>query len=213
MSVLAGPQTLTTIPKFVDDFPRHVFHQRLTSRSQSQPTVSLSALATRSELLYTQQTSPPSTPVYRLSLRATVLFILPFLSLLGGYGTWCLGSYNGTFNAIVALIASKDPKFPGSAELLVRTYTDVQWLDRHLSILVTFFAPVVDRDQGALTIFSVMGFGQFGAVWTLMVMESLRMGNRWRAVSLYVLTLPSKLHLKESLWILQSDCLKSVLPQ
>lgn len=81
------------------------------------------------------------------------------------------------------MIASVDAKFPGTDVKLVKTYTEILWLDRQLTILVTFFAPVVDRNQGALTLFSFFGFGQFGAVWTLMMMESMRMGNRRRLVS------------------------------
>lgn len=84
----------------------------------------------------------------------------------------------------MALIASEKPRFPGTDDELLMQYTQIGWLDKQLTVLVTFFAPVVDMNQGALSMFSIFGTGQFGAAWTLMVMESLRMGNRRRVVSL-----------------------------
>lgn len=59
-------------------------------------------------------------------------------------------------------------------------------MDGQLAILVAFFAPVLDAGIGreGLALFSVYGLGQFGGVWTLMVMEGLRVGNKGLAVSL-----------------------------
>ncbi|KAH6702038.1 hypothetical protein BKA61DRAFT_561324 [Leptodontidium sp. MPI-SDFR-AT-0119] len=128
---------------------------------------------------------PGFTPVpwYHFSLRTIVLITLPLFSLAGLYGTLILGDANGTFKAIMALIASEKPRFPGTDDELLMQYTQIGWLDKQLTVLVTFFAPVVDMNQGALSMFSIFGTGQFGAAWTLMVMESLRMGNRRRVVS------------------------------
>lgn len=69
--------------------------------------------------------------------------------------------------------------------MLLRKYTGLGFLDNQLAVLVTFFAPVVDLGVGreALSLFSLYGLGQFGGVWTLMVMESLRVGNRGLVVS------------------------------
>ena len=58
-----------------------------------------------------------------------------------------------------------------------------RFVDQQLTVLVTFFAPVLDTNNTALTLFSIAGFGQFGAVWTLMMMESMRMGNKGKVVS------------------------------
>ncbi|KAH7417676.1 hypothetical protein BKA64DRAFT_658555 [Cadophora sp. MPI-SDFR-AT-0126] len=129
--------------------------------------------------------SPPSTPRpwYHISLRTIVLFLLPLFSLAGFYGTMILADANGTFAGITALIATKDPKFPGTNDELLMRYTNVGWLDKQLTILVIFFAPVADMNQGALSMSSIFGMGQFGAAWTLMVMESMRMGNTGRIVS------------------------------
>jgi hypothetical protein len=119
-----------------------------------------------------------------LSLRITVLTALPLLSLLGAYGTFALAGSNGTFDLLKAVFAENEPKFPGSEDLLLTNYTGIRVLDHQLEVLVAFFAPVVDREFPALNLFAIWGLGQFGAVWTLMVMESMRMGNKGRAVSL-----------------------------
>lgn len=87
------------------------------------------------------------------------------------------------FETLVALLAENDPKFPGTEDPLIMKYTGFKALDHQLTILVAFFAPVVDTNYPALNLFSVWGLGQFGAVWTLMMMESMRLGNKGRAVS------------------------------
>jgi hypothetical protein len=69
----------------------------------------------------------------------------------------------------------------------MKVYTGMKSLDSQLSILVTFFAPLVGditRENGALHLFSFFASGQFGAVWCLMVMESLRIGNQSRKANL-----------------------------
>jgi len=137
----------------------------------------------------------PRRPWYRphISFRAGILTLLPLLSLLGAFGTWTLGGTNGTFKSIVALIAQPEAQLPGTNEDLIRAFTWVGFVDKQLSILVTFFAPVVDLNlengNGALNLFSIFGAGQFGAVWCLMVMESLRMGNHARGARLVSFTL------------------------
>jgi hypothetical protein len=145
-----------------------------------------------SSVLKSKSALPPSayitgyTPTtwYRFSFRTIILTSLPILTLFGFYGTWTLSTRNGTFGSILELITEEKAPFPGTDELLVREYIGWKRVDDQLSVLVTIFAPVSDLRHGSLTLFAVWGFGQFGAVWTLMVMESLRMGNRGRFVGL-----------------------------
>jgi hypothetical protein len=87
---------------------------------------------------------------------------------------------------MVSLVEDPDAKFLGTDELLLKRYTGLRWMDYQLSILVTFFAPVCDAGFGreGLWLFSLFGLGQFGAAWTIMVMESLRVGNRGLVISL-----------------------------
>jgi hypothetical protein len=95
-----------------------------------------------------------------------------------------LGARNGTFDTLVALLEQADPKFPRTEDPVLMRYTGFKALDRQLVVLVAFFAPVVDVNNPALNLFAIWGLGQFGAIWTLMVMESMRMGNKGKAVSL-----------------------------
>lgn len=125
------------------------------------------------------------TPVawYRFSLRTIILVLLPLISFLGAYGTWTLGGSNGLFETLASLLAENDPKFPGTEDLLIIKYTGLKALDYQLAAFVAFFALVVDMNYPALNLFSVWGLGQFGAVWTLMMMESMRLGNKGKVIS------------------------------
>jgi len=126
------------------------------------------------------------TPVswYQFSLRTIILVLLPLLSLIGAFGSWSLAGRNGTFESLVALLAQENPLLPGSTALLLTKYTGYKRIDGQLATLVTFFSPLFDTNHAALNLFTIFGFGQFGAVWTLMMMESMRMGNKGKAVSL-----------------------------
>lgn len=179
MSVLASPQAAAVTTSPADNFPRYTYSRRLTSGTQSIKSASSITAPTF---------IPGFTPVpwYHFSLRTVVLIALPLFSLLGLYGTLILADANGTFEAVVALMKSEYPKFPGTDDELIMRYTSIGWLDKQLTVLVTFFSPVADMNGSALSMFAIFGTGQFGAAWTLMVMESFRMGNRRRVVSLYV---------------------------
>lgn len=76
------------------------------------------------------------------------------------------------------------PLLPGTTDFLLTKYTGVAAIDKQLTVLVTFFAPVLDDNNHALKLFSIFGLGQFGAGWMVMMMESLRYGNQGRIVSL-----------------------------
>jgi len=116
--------------------------------------------------------------------RTLVLVVLPLLSVLGAYGTWGLGGRNGLFGGIIDIVKQQDALFPGSTAPLLRKYTGIGSIDRQLQILVIFFSPVVDGRNGDLVLFSILGAGQFGGAWVLLMMESLRLGNKGRMISL-----------------------------
>ncbi|KAI9646146.1 hypothetical protein NHQ30_005586 [Ciborinia camelliae] len=122
---------------------------------------------------------------YHLHLRTVTLIALPILSLVGIFGTFIIGGSNGTFEHITNLVAQETPPavFPDAKYLLMKDYTGIKAVDKQLTVLVTFFAPVCDRKNVALWLNSIYGLGQFGGAWTLLVMESLRSGNKGRAVS------------------------------
>ncbi|RDW78441.1 hypothetical protein BP5796_06293 [Coleophoma crateriformis] len=120
---------------------------------------------------------------YQFSLRTIILVLLPLLSIAGGYGTMVLGGANGTFPHLMGLLDSENALFPGSSDPLLKSYTGITAIDRQLAVLVLFFAPVVDLSDSPLALFCLFGSGQFAAAWTLLVMESLRMGNKSKLVS------------------------------
>ncbi|TVY83266.1 Citreoviridin biosynthesis protein D [Lachnellula suecica] len=117
---------------------------------------------------------------YQLSPRNTVLVLLPLLSLLGLIGTWGLARTNGLLVSILELISGEEAKLPPTGDPLLKTYTHIKVVDYQLSILVTFFTPLLNLSHGELTLFGIHGFGQLGAAWTLIMMEGMRMGNRPR---------------------------------
>lgn len=128
------------------------------------------------------QTNPASR--YNPSPRGVLLLLLPLLSVAASYVLFILSAKNGTFGFIENHTNAKPPMYPESDEPLVTRYTGIQGVDARLAVLVTFFAPVVEGNNIPMILYALFGFGQFGAAWTLLVMESLRRGNRGRVVSL-----------------------------
>ena len=72
---------------------------------------------------------------------------------------------------------------PGTKQQLGRVYTGVGPVDYQLAVLAVFFWELVDGSMpnGSLQAFHLAG--QFGAAWTIVVIEGLRKGNRGRIVS------------------------------
>jgi hypothetical protein len=121
---------------------------------------------------------------YHFHLRTIVLWALPLLSLCGGYFTWMLACQNGTLESLTLLLDQEKPTFPGTMDLLVMRYIGWERVDKRLAMLVAAWAPVVSGQSLELSLWAIMGMGQFGAFWTLLMMEGLRMGNRRRVASL-----------------------------
>ena len=113
--------------------------------------------------------------------RGAALLLLPLISAAAFYCLWIVATNNGFFKQINELVGQEQPLFPGSKLPLMREYTGIEPIDRQLTILVTFFGPVVEGRDEALNIFSIFGLGQFGGAWTLLVMER---GNQGKAASL-----------------------------
>ncbi|KAH8674032.1 hypothetical protein BX600DRAFT_223948 [Xylariales sp. PMI_506] len=104
-------------------------------------------------------------------------------SAFGGYTT--IGSMitNGFSDVIKAVATGARATLIGSPEPFRRVYTGVVPVDRHLTMMVGFFSALLD---GAVPperrLFSGWVLGQFGAGWTIVLLEGLRAGNRDRAV-------------------------------
>jgi len=143
----------------------------------------LTELVTTTCFLFAQNTTPIA--IHNMShFRTIILVVLPLLSIVGAYGTWVLGFRNGLFVDITSLLKQNNALFPGSTAPLLRQYTGITPIDHQLQILVTFFSPVVDGKNPELMLFSILGAGQFGGAWALLMMESLRLGNRGKIISL-----------------------------
>jgi hypothetical protein len=116
--------------------------------------------------------------------RGAALLLLPLIAIAAVYCLWIVSTNNGLLGQISGIVEQKQPMFPGSKSPLVLKYTGVAAIDRQMSTLVTFFGPVVQLGYEPLHLFSLFGLGQFGGAWALLAMESLRRGNRGKAVSL-----------------------------
>jgi len=125
---------------------------------------------------------------YHFSLRSITIVLVPLCSLIGICGGFVLASNNGTFAAFTELRQQEKALFPGTQEPLLSTYIGLPTIDRLLTSLVAFFAHVVDGSDGALMLMAIDGLAQFGAMWTLLVMESMRAGNKGKAASFITVT-------------------------
>lgn len=112
-----------------------------------------------------------------------IKIILLLLSIAGFYGTWYLLMNNGTGEQMANLRDYGPHYLPGTKESLRRVYTGVGAFDYQLTVLAVFFWELIDGSMpnGSLQVFNLAG--QFGAAWTVVVLEGLRKGNRGRIVS------------------------------
>ena len=112
-------------------------------------------------------------------------FTLLGFSALGAYATVGAMIKNGFSDAIKAYITDPPHQgYPGAPQPLLREYTGVAAVDGVLLFLVGFFSALFDGDIAPeCRLYAVWGMTQFGACWTLVILEGLRAGNRGRLVS------------------------------
>lgn len=108
---------------------------------------------------------------------------LLLLSIAGFYGTWILLMNNGTGKQMADLRDHGPHHLPGTNMPLRMVYTGIGAIDNQLTVLAIFFWQVIcgGMPNGSLQAFHLAG--QFGAAWTIVVLEGLRQGNRGRFVS------------------------------
>ncbi|KAI1781477.1 hypothetical protein F4818DRAFT_38761 [Hypoxylon cercidicola] len=116
-------------------------------------------------------------PVGKYALVALLagMSIFGFRATLGALGTNGMGAVLRD-----VLDPGTEAALPGAPRPLKRAFTGVGPLDRQLSLLVAFFAALID-DPGAggeVLAFYVWGMAQFAAGWSLLVLEGRRAGNR-----------------------------------
>ncbi|MCJ1300475.1 hypothetical protein MMC08_003272 [Hypocenomyce scalaris] len=112
-----------------------------------------------------------------------VKLVLFILSIAGFYGTWVLLMNNGTAEQMAHIRDHGPHWLPGTKEPPRRLYIGIAPIDYQLTILAVFFWKVVDGSMpnGSLLAFHLAG--QFGAAWTIVVLEGLRKGHRGRVIS------------------------------
>ncbi|KAJ5291805.1 hypothetical protein N7478_001056 [Penicillium angulare] len=101
--------------------------------------------------------------------------VLFSLSAFVCYAIFYFSHANGLNELAFKAIASG--KLPGNNEPLRTVYTGVEHIDKLLTVLTTFFYPVLDGQDATLFLHSIGFSGTFGATWTLVVLESWRKGN------------------------------------
>ena len=108
---------------------------------------------------------------------------LLLLSAAGWYGTWYLLLNNGTV-AKMRLIRDMGLRFlPGTEEPIRTTYTGIELIDHQLAALTLLFWEQVDGSRPDASLFCYHFASQVFEGWGVLVIESLRRGNKGRIVS------------------------------
>jgi hypothetical protein len=112
----------------------------------------------------------------------TVKYILPLWAALGVYTILGLMQWNGTFKEMSTVVNAG--VYPKTNVVAKHDFTGIEGLDHLLRSLNVTFWPFIDGSfpSGSLQCFQFAG--QYGATYTLIFLESIRCGNRWKAVSL-----------------------------
>lgn len=110
--------------------------------------------------------------------------ILLFLSVIGFYGTWYLIFHNGTVEKMAHIRDVGPRKLPGTEAPLKLSYTGFDFVDYQLTVLALFFWETVDGSMPNASLHVFHFAGQIAGAYGLIIVESMRAGNRWRLVSL-----------------------------
>ena len=115
--------------------------------------------------------------------------ILVALIAVGGVGTWKFAMDNGTIDTINKAAKAPNPVLLDSSEPMREGWTGIGPLDEQLRVLLGFFWPIFEGNLPTLGFLSLQFYGQLIAIWMLLLVESFRVANAWRLVSLLA---PSK---------------------
>lgn len=122
-----------------------------------------------------------------MSLTTLAKFTLPLFSIAGYYCTWIFSEESGYF-AMARQVRDRVPQYlPGTEAPIKLVYTGIRYpIDHYLSLLATLFWPVVDGSSPHLSLQAFQFAFQFMALWTVFEMETRRLGNKGRVISLSV---------------------------
>ena len=116
-------------------------------------------------------------------LLTTTKFALLLLCGASYYGTWYLLMNNGTIDHMKA-VRDGSNILPGTKEPVLTHYTGIERIDYQLAVLDVFFWELVDGSRPDASLFCYQFAGQIFSGWSLLMIESLRKGNKWKIVSL-----------------------------
>lgn len=118
------------------------------------------------------------------SLINSAQVFLVLLSAIGFYLTWYLVYNNGTLDLMTQTLHHGSHLLPGTKAPLKQAFTGVNRIDHQLTVMVLFFWEQVDGSLPNASLFCFMFAGEAVAIWILIYVESQRLGNRWKVVSL-----------------------------
>ncbi len=127
------------------------------------------------------------------SLSNVAKVLLPFFSFAAIYSCWTMSFSNGTFDRISHIMDVGPQHLPNSDQPILRRLTGVKAVDDQLDVLLLFFWCTVDGTYPDLSLQASWFGGQLAAIYTVYMIESFRVGNKWRLVSLYVSPLAKSL--------------------
>lgn len=111
-------------------------------------------------------------------------FVLILLSAIGYYATWYILLNNGTSDQM-AHIRDIGPRIlPGTNEPIKTVYVGIRAIDYQLTVLALFFWELVDGSRPAASLFCFHFATQVACGWSLLMIEGLRRGHRWKIISL-----------------------------
>ena len=114
--------------------------------------------------------------------RTITLVTLFSLVLLALYAVW----YKSL--GLLASMAEfkQQPNLPHSTTPYKKTFTGIGVFDAYLSGFMCFFMPVAERLDDDLYLFWVWMIAQLGAVWGLIMLETVREGHKSKRPYVYV---------------------------
>lgn len=115
--------------------------------------------------------------------------ILPCLAIVAFWSTLKLASDNETFALIEKTVSTR--KFPDSEIPLLWQWTGIESVDDIFRLMVNIIYPLYDGKNPKNTLQAVHFFGQLVSIYVLMMVESFRVGNAWKGVSLSVVLIPA----------------------
>ncbi|KAL4938821.1 hypothetical protein BDV06DRAFT_225648 [Aspergillus oleicola] len=107
--------------------------------------------------------------------------LLLVLCLGALYAQYYVSKTGGLYESVFELVAAS--KLPSSNATFRTAYTGIESVDRILSYLIKYRWPLSDGSDPALTPIAISYFGAISAIWTLLLLEGYRNGNKGRAIS------------------------------